>query len=361
MPEIVLQATGADAAVAGDGEDALAEIAECLTRGVDYRHVPGLVFRQDGKVLSNPRRFVDTRLRPAPRRRLFDNKKYETLGAMVGIETKRGCTGRCTFCGDPVSKGALVRLRPPEVVVAEFQDLLAQGVTWFHLADAEFNRPPSHARAVCQAIIDAGLGDRINWITYAAPAPFDAELARLMKRAGCRGINFGVDSLCDDQLACLARDFTYRDVQALVAALRETGIDYMFDLLVGGPGETAATVRTTIERVRQLDVPLAGIAAGVRVYPGTPLARAVSEGRFGDGLHGNTDPGDGPLFFLSPELGDDPFGLIAGLVGGDRRFLFLSSPDAAASYNYAGDDALARLIKDGARGAYWQILARQSR
>ncbi|GAI21615.1 unnamed protein product, partial [marine sediment metagenome] len=43
----------------------------------------------------------------------------------------------------------------------------------------------------------------------------------------------------------------------------------MFDLLIGGPGESEETARATIERVKELSIPLAGIAAGMRVYPGT--------------------------------------------------------------------------------------------
>ena len=133
----------------------------------------------------------------------------------------------------------------------------------------------------------------------------------------------------------------------------------MFDLLIGGPGEPPGTVRTTIDTVRRLGVPLAGIAAGVRVYPGTPLGRAVAEGTIREGLYpdAGTEPHE-PLFYLSPGLGSDALPLIQELVSGDPRFLFLTSPSDEASYNYADDDSLSRVIDDGARGAYWDIISR---
>ncbi|MBI4186537.1 MAG: radical SAM protein [Chloroflexi bacterium] len=360
MPEAVLLATGAEAGIEGDGEEALASLARALAGGEAITGLPGLVYRRGEKVVRNPRADVDLRRLPAPRRRLFDNRRYEQAGAMVGVETKRGCSQGCIFCADPVARGNRMRLRPPQMVVHELQDLVDQGVSWFHLCDSEFNLPVGHAREVCQAIIGAGLKDRVRWYCYCSPVPFDRELDGLMKAAGCAGINFGVDSLCDEQLRRLGKSYLVADVARLVAVLRRQGLNYIFDLLAGAPGETPGTLRATVEKVREMDVPLVGIAAGVRVYPHTPLEEAVVSGAVRDGLYPAVSQAPGePLFYLSPALGDDATALIDRLVGDDPRFLVLSRPSEKGSYNYAGDEALGRLIEQGARGAYWDIL-RQS-
>ncbi len=312
-------------------------------------------------MVCNPRADVDPRHLPLPHRRVFDNKRYEECGAMVGIETKRGCAQPCIFCADPVAKGTRLRLRPPERVAQELNDLSEQGVTWLHLSDSEFNLPSRHARDVCLEIIEKGLSDRLRWYCYCSPLGFDRELASLMKAAGCAGINFGVDSLCDEQLRRLRRKHRLAEVRELVHLLRVEGLNYIFDLLVGGPGETEATLRTTISAARALDVPLVGIAAGIRVYAGTSLAKAVAAGRIKDGLDPRAaDCASGqPLFYVSPHLGNDPLALVNHLVGDDPRFLLLSRPADKASYNYAGDEVLTRLIARGARGAYWDILRQQ--
>ena len=281
------------------------------------------------------------------------------MGAMVGIETKRGCSQGCIFCADPIAKGKRIRLRPPDIVAQEFADLVDQGVSWFHLCDSEFNLPAEHAKDVCQAIIRNGLGDRVRWYTYCAPVPFDRELARLMKASGCAGINFGVDSLCDEQLHRLGKVHSSQDLARLVRLLHEEGINYMFDLLIGGPGEMAETIEVTINRAKELNVPLVGIAAGVRVYPHTPLGDAITRGDIRGGLHPDTAKGaDQPVFYLSPALADNVFTLIDRLVDGDSRFLVLSNPADEGSYNYADDDGLCQLIEQGARGAYWDIIRR---
>jgi radical SAM superfamily enzyme YgiQ (UPF0313 family) len=359
MPEAVLDLTMADGGIAGDGEEAAPELVRRLAVGEALEGIPNVILRTEQGLVRGPVAYADLERLPPPGRRLFDNQRYERLGAMVGIETKRGCPRRCIYCADPVARGSTSRLRSPEDVVQELRNLVDQGVTHFHLCDSEFNIPPDHAKEVCRALVRADLGDRIRWYTYAAPTPFDRELAGLMRRAGCGGINFGVDSLCDEQLARLSQAHRLDDVRRLADVLSSEGIDYIFDLLVGGPGETQATVRSSIDATRELGVPLAGIAVGVRVYPGTPLSRAITDGAIRQGLRGDParDPLE-PLFYVSPELGADAAALVDDLVAGDPRFLFLASPTKEGNYNYADDEALCRMIEDGARGAYWQILSR---
>lgn len=357
MPESALQCTGADAGIPGDGEAVAPLLANCLMKDEDFSRLPNLVYRRQEKIIRNRRVNADIRQFPLPRRRLFANKKYERLGAMVGVETKRGCSQHCVFCADPLAKGKRTRLRPPGMVVQEFHDLIDQGVSWFHLCDGEFNLPIAHAKEACRAIIQAGLGSKIRWYTYCSPTPFDRELAGLMEHAGCAGINFGADSLCDEQLSRLGRRHNAADIQALVTMLKETGLNYMFDLLIGGPGETEATVKTTIEGVKALDIPLAGIACGVRVYQETPLGRMLAGGSTTAGLYPGRTIYE-PSYYLSPHLGSQASELISQVVAGDPRFLFLASPSDKASYNYAGDEMLCQWIKAGARGAYWDIIRR---
>lgn len=360
MPELALKATQADGGIHGDGEETMLALARCLIKGEDFTHLPNLAYRHNGAVILNHRLDVDLNYLPLPRRRTFDNRRYEQLGAQVGMETKRGCQQGCIYCADPVAKGKRVRFRPLQVVVQELLDLADQGVTWLHLCDSEFNIPIEQAKDVCQAIIAAGLADKLRWYCYCSPVPFDRELAGLMRSAGCAGINFGVDSLCDEQLHRMGRQYSSNDVAHLVRLLRKEGLNYIFDLLAGGPGETEETLRETINKVRELEVPLAGIAGGLRVYPGTPLARAIADGTIGKGLHPDMEQAlDEPVFYLSPHLGDSPFALMKKLINDDPRFLTLSAPNDKGSYNYADDEALFERIKKGARGAYWDII-RQS-
>lgn len=355
-PAPIMKTSGVDYGIAGDGEEAIVQLAQCFQQGGNPTNIPNLVHRHDGRVSCNPRTGADLVNVPVPSRSLFDNPRYQAEGAMVGIETKRGCPEQCIYCADPLAKGAKLRLRPPKTVAEEMENLVRQGVWWYHLCDSEFNIPLAHAKEVCRAILSCGLGDRVRWYTYCSPVPFDAELAELMSRSGCAGINFGVDSLCNEQLERLGRRHRVSDIEDLVGVLREVGLNYMFDLLMGGLGETEETLRGTAEATRRLDLPLVGVAVGMRVYPGTPLAgmlaredECITE-RIGNMLE--------PAFHFSPALGEDPLDVVRECLGDDPRFLLLAGPEDERSYNYVGDTWLSDAIARGARGAYWDIIRR---
>ena len=169
-----------------------------------------------------------------------------------------------------------------------------------------------------------------------------------MAKSGCAGINFGVDSLCDGQLKRLGRRHRLSHVESLVSTLRAEGLNFMLDLLLGGPGESKDTVRATVNEVERLDLPLVGVAVGMGVYPGTPLAKNIGVETVKNALE--------PAVYFSPALGDDPIGLVRQCLGSSPRFLLLAGLGEQGSYNYVDDVWLSRAIENGARGAYWDII-----
>lgn len=356
MPGNILSHLGETLGVRGEGELALPLLLESLQGPRYLSEVPGLVYCEDNGWHENARAFADLGELPLAARDIIDNRRYFAEGGQAGIETKRGCPGTCIFCADPVIKGHEPRLRPPTQVVEEIRSLLALGIDHFHLCDSEFNLPSRHAEDVCAAIIEAGLGNQIRWHTYAAPRPLSAELVRLMQKAGCAGINFGVDSAADTMLKRLARTHTRADIEDAAAYCRAADLPFMFDLLLGAPGETRESVAETIQLAKSVSPTCVGLSIGVRVYPGTPLARQLQEvSKPVAGLTGNPD-GLEPAFYVSPDLGPDPLEELRALIADDPRF-FLPAGDDERDYNYNDNTVLETAIREGKRGAYWAILS----
>ncbi len=161
------------------------------------------------------------------------------------------------------------------------------------------------------------------------------------------------------------------DIASAIEACRRHGLRVMTDLLLGGPGETEATLRETIEFMKRVGPDCVGAALGVRLYPGTALAgKMAAEGglrvsahlRTGEAVSTEGDDGAGaadllrPVFYISAELGGDPAGLVCDLIGEDGRFFKPMSEQSAANYNYNENRPLSEAIRAGARGAYWDIL-----
>ncbi len=367
FPAEVLDHCAADLAIAGDGEESFLQLVTCLAAGRDYRQVPGLVFRDpDGQVRMNPAA-TGRELDVPPYRDLIDNPRYFHAGGMGNVETKRGCPQACIYCADPVAKGRTVRCRPPMQVADEVENLWRQGVDVLHLCDGEFNIPPAHALAVCEALIARGLGERVHWYAYATVHPFPEELVRACRRAGCVGINFGVDSGSARMLDSLGRGYSPEHIRRTVGHCRQAGIAVMLDLLIGAPGEDESSVRESIDFLKRLNPDRVGAATGVRLYPRTPLADAVRRAgplAGNPNLHGNVVDNDNllrPVFYVDRRLGDRPTDLVVEVIGGDERFFPPPRMADASNYNYNDNAVLEEAIAAGQRGAFWDILRRVAR
>jgi radical SAM superfamily enzyme YgiQ (UPF0313 family) len=255
-------------------------------------------------------------------------------------------------------------------VAAEVQTLLSRGIDVFHLCDAEFNLDPRHALAVCDELIRRGLNRRIAWYAYLTILPFPRELADRMRRAGCAGINFTTDAAHPDMLRVYCQPHGLVDIRETVERCRAAGITVMLDLLLGGPGETPDSVAHTIAAIRETRADCVGTALGIRVYPGTAMARAVARQGEPDAnpairrhYPGSVDLLQ-PTFYIDAALGNNPARLVRELIAGDPRFFppeeeGQKPSHSASDHNYNANFALVEAIAKGARGAYWDIL-RQS-
>jgi len=357
---------GASYAIRGEGEEPLADFARRLAEGRAPDGVPGLLVRRAGQiVVENPPFRHDLSAMPSWRRDVVDNPRYLAEGGVVGFETQRGCPRACVYCADPVAKGSRLVARTPDQVADELESLVRQGVDCFHTCDAEFNVPRDHALAVSEALARRGLASRIRWYAYAVPDGFDDELASALRRGGCVGVDFGADHGDDAMLARLGRSHRAEDLRRAAAACHRHGLAFMFDLLLGGPGETRESIRKTIDLMRRLAPSRVGTSLGVRLYPETPLVRQLAaQGPLAanpsvSGAEGNADLLR-PAYYVEAALGDDPDGYIRGLIAGDERFLFPSGAESAANYNYNDNSVLCDAIRRGARGAFWDILRQLS-
>lgn len=362
--ERIVEHTGVDFGVRGDGEQATIELYRQLRNGRDFSQVQGLIWRRDERIISNAPAWPAEFSLPA-KREIVDNRAYFRLGGQCGFETKRGCDRRCVYCADPVAKGPTPRSRKPAEIADEIESLLAQGIDVLHTCDAEFNVPRSHAMTVCEELIRRSLGERVRWYAYLAVTPFDAEMARAMRRAGCVGINFTGDSANSEMLKTYRQPHRSDDLAAAVRLCRENGMKVMIDLMLGGPGETSRTAAETIDFIKQINPDCAGTSLGIRIYPGTGMVDVLNRQGPLEANPGLRRKYSGPVdffqptFYISPALGPDPAGLIKRLIAGDKRFFEPTSeqPDAQATdHNYNDNTELVEAIRCGARGAYWDIL-----
>ncbi len=362
----IVEYTGADFGIRGDGEQAIVLLANELQKSKRFERIDGLIWRRNGDVYCNRPSWPGPLSLPTNRDQI-DNLTYFEKGGQCGIETKRGCNRGCIYCADHLAKGKTARIRVPSEVADEAQSLIAQGVEVLHTCDAEFNIPREHAYAVCEEFIRRSIGKSLSWYTYMTVVPFDAELAKVMKKAGCVGINFTGDSASAAMLKTYGQPHGKDDLALAVRLCRDNNIKVMIDLLLGGPGETPESISQTIDFIKQINPDCAGASLGIRIYPGTRMADIVAnEGpaETNPNIHRKyCGPVDifQPTFYISQALGPRPARLVKELIAGDKRFFEPTEPEALESgqskdHNYNDNMELTEAIKNGQRGAYWDIL-----
>lgn len=354
----------ADCGIIGDGEITLLKLLENIKYNKKYpdllENIKGIVFKDSSYKIIEPE-YGTLEEYPLPDRDLLENKRYFLEGGMGAIETKRGCNRKCIYCADPVIKGCKIRVRPIKTVIKELKNLIDKDINSIHFCDSEFNLPLDYATNLLIQIIDSNIGDKIKWYSYMSPVPFNDSLAKLLKKAGCEGINFGVDSVDPKILKNLRRNHTLNDLITVAELCSKNKIKFMFDLLLGGPGEYKDSIKYTIDNIKKLNPTCVGISYGIRVYPGTYLAGIINKEFFPNNknLYGNVKDNTNffkPIFYISEKIGRDFAEYTNSLVSSDKRFFIGATDKSAKNYNYNENLRLQEAIKNGHRGAFWDIL-----
>ncbi len=262
FPDEITAHLDADGGVKGEGENAAGLFQE-LSQGRILVTAPA-----DMTDVAFPHNIKD----------LFPGfRRYKT----IGIQTARGCPNKCIYCTYPALEGSRRRARTAESVVEEIARLYKDfGRNSYFIVDSLFNADEGHTIRVLEKLAEYNLP--IRFACYMQPKMSDPGIFRLLKIAGCVGVDFGTDSGSPTMLTSLRKPFTQDDIRASSLACRNAGIDFSHSLIFGGPGETPETIVETVRLMDEISPRVVFAMTGVRIYPGTEIERiAIEEGVIG--------------------------------------------------------------------------------
>lgn len=302
MPEALLRCTQASYAILGDGEVGFPALLKALDNGQRLAEVPRLAWLENGRLRANashPCQFSPVAAMP-PWERWLNLRPYLSGNATIPVQGKRGCPFPCVYCTYSISEGRDYRLAPPEEVVQGLLRLSDQGYRDVEFVDNVFNSPYGHALEVCQRLGQARHRLRLTTVEL-NPAFLDDRLLGAMEQAGFVGVGVTAESAADAALAGLRKGYTRAEVENAAQAVRRSNLPCFWLFLLGGPGETEATVTETLRFARRVVRPqdAAFFNVGIRIYPGTELERLAREQGL---LSQSGDEMLEPVFYFSPEL-----------------------------------------------------------
>jgi anaerobic magnesium-protoporphyrin IX monomethyl ester cyclase len=284
--------SGVDFIVRGEGDLTFRDLIRALERGGAVDVIPGLSWRgPHGGFTHNPDRHVsklalDEVRRPNRAARLLDG--YTFMGRPIDVvETSRGCTYDCSFCSIIEMRGRNFHRFPIPHVIDDIRDAHARGARAIFLVDDNITLDLARFKALCAAIIEAGLDDIhyiVQGMTSAIATAGDA-LAALMRRAGFRYVFLGIENVLADDLAFLRaaaknarRDRGGEGGNATIRAidvLHRHGLSVVGGLIVGNPDDTAESIEANLAFARQyVDWPY---IQHPTPYPRTPMAQTFRD------------------------------------------------------------------------------------
>ena len=277
-----------DVVVRGEGEIPIVEFLDAIDTGQNLREVKGISYREGSKVVHNPDQAVFEDLDTLPVYSDFTWEQYpeylfgfpEPIPA-TSVISSRGCPYKCIFCS---KAGMKYRLRDAQKVVDEVEILKGQlGVEAINFLDLTFTANPRHAQAVCQEMIQRGLGLKW-WCESRANIPL--ELLDIMKAAGCVALAVGVESGSPRVLSNISKGISTDMVLAFCEKCLHLGIHVEPYFMFSHPGETIEDVHQSLNLIYELEKRNAHCSfQPTMIFPGTEIEMIAREqGKLPDGF-----------------------------------------------------------------------------
>lgn len=266
---ILLHNGHVDYIVRGEGEITFTEMLRAIDMGVPVDKVQGISYHKNGMVTHNENRplIPDINILPYPARHLVSLSKYRAMGFPINMVTSRGCPNKCIFCVGSRMVGRKVRYFDVNRVVDEFELLSTMRFKQVNIVDDLFTANKKRCMAICDEIMRRGI--RHPWVAFARVDTVSKELLESLKAAGCTTLCFGIESGNQEILDRVKKNITLEKCRNAVALCNDVGIEPMTSYILGLPGETPETVRTTMEFAKSLS-PLYGYHI-LAPFPGTEV------------------------------------------------------------------------------------------
>jgi radical SAM superfamily enzyme YgiQ (UPF0313 family) len=299
FPQAALDFLGADIGIQGEGEHAFLTIIERLCGNSDLSEIPGLYL--PGRDHQNEPGLITTLADvplPLPGAHLSTPSLLEDQQIWIPFQTRRGCPMDCSYCSTATIEGRIIRKHDPQKTVEAIAKYTAEGWDHFFFVDNTFNLPNTYAQTLCQQLISAKLN--VTWRCIIYPWKVDDNLVEMMAKAGCKEVSLGFESGSEKILTKMNKKYSPADIRQISERLKKFGIGRMGFLLLGGPGETRATVVESLEFADSLKLEAMKITIGIRIYPHTLIAQKAIK----DGLIAAEDNLLIPKFYIEENLED---------------------------------------------------------
>ncbi|MEM2123515.1 MAG: radical SAM protein [Candidatus Bathyarchaeia archaeon] len=264
-----------DGVVRGEAEYTTLDLVRVIFRRGKLNNVAGLSFKlSNGQHVHNPDRPLirDLDSLPFPARRSLPLNLYRIPASII---TSRGCPYNCIFCAAKALSGGVYRVRSPENVVAEVEEMSEIiNPEFLFIADDTFTVFHDRTKRIAESLKARGL----RWVCESRVNTVNREIINILAESGCFSIQFGVESGSQKILDSISKGITVEQVRKAVNWCLESGIQPVCSFMVPHPEDTWETIGETerfMEELKRLGVQI--FVSLTTPFPGTILYENASE------------------------------------------------------------------------------------
>ena len=198
------------------------------------------------------------------------------------------------------------------------------GINHFQFADELLMASEARTGEICEAILN--LPYAIKWDCNGRLNYAKEPLLKLMKKAGCEYINYGIESLDQKLLNDMNKGLTIEQIENGVKSTLEQGISPGLNLIWGFPGDTVENLQAAVEFLKKYD-PCDELRTirPVTPYPGTQLYQKALDTGF------LTGPDD---FYENKHVNSDLFTVNFMDISTEQAHYFLKKANRELYYSY---------------------------
>ena len=270
----------------GEGPTTVFRLLEAVKSGSDrYENVPGLWYRQNGSVRSNPPagniQNLDEEI-PRQAWELLDMSKYRAHNwhcfdhidqrhPYASLQTSLGCPYKCSFCCINAPFGeAGIRYWSPDTIIDQIDHLVNKySVKNIKIPDEMFVLNEQHVMGICDRIIDRGYD--LNIWAYARVDTVKDRYLEKLKKAGFNWLALGIESGSKYVRDGVEKGrFGDSDILKTTDKIKEHGIYIIANYIYGLPDDTIESMRATLNLAMEINAEWANFYCAM-AYPGSPL------------------------------------------------------------------------------------------
>jgi anaerobic magnesium-protoporphyrin IX monomethyl ester cyclase len=263
LPQEPILQGKADYVIFGEGEISVIQLINVIEKGGSVENINGIAYKKGSEIIKNQKRDFICNLDklPFPAYHLVPIGLYRTSECMVPglkkkavhVMTSRGCSNNCSYCASPKLYHRTVRFRSIDNVISEIEFIKKIfGIRWVHFHDDNFLLDYNRVKELCDQIINKNIIIKWTCLANVTTIVKHPEIIPLMKKAGCVGIEMGVESGDENVFKSINKNQNLEIIKEASDLIKKADIEVFYLMMCYNLGENIDTPFKSMKFIHEL-------------------------------------------------------------------------------------------------------------